>query len=475
MPGLYATLDSTVSALTAQSVAIDTTGKNLANVNNTNYSREVVNFGTLGTVQTAEGPESMGLTAESVTQLRSAVLDSQVRNADSQTAYYTAQQNGYQQAQSALGQTVSSATSSGSTDSTSDSGVGPAIDDFFNAFQSLAANPSDTGTRQALLQSASILTDRLQSTDASLSQVQSGLLSQATSDVSTANSLLTQIASLNDQIGQLEINAPGTAVDLRDQREGDLEQLAALMPVNVTEGANGEDTVTAAGSSGSPVTLVSGTSVTGPVTFDGVSAVSAGSPAATLSLSGGTIEGGISASTGGIQTLRDNLNQIASQLVTSVNALYNPTGSGNNFFNPSNTTAATISVDPSLTGTNVQAGAASAGSGDNSVALAIANLANNSFSTGSGDQFSGTFNNFYNSSVSGFGQTLAGVNDQVTNTATIQTMVGNQRSSVSGVNLDEEMSNLLMYQRSYQASSEVFQTVDSLLDTVVTTLGTLTT
>jgi flagellar hook-associated protein 1 FlgK len=474
MSGLYSTLDNTVSAMTAQSVAINVTGSNLANVNNANYSREVVNFGSQGTVETPTGPESMALTALSVTSARSAVLDSQVRDADSQASYYSTQQSAYQQAQAALGQTVSGTDSTSATTSTTDSGVGAALDDFFNSFQGLAANPTDSGAQQTVAQAASILTDRLQSTDANLAQVQSGITTQVSSDVGTANSLLSDVASLNQQIGRLEINAPGTAVQLRDQREGDLEQLAALMPVKVTEAANGEDTVTATGTGG-PVTLVSGASVSGPVTFDGVGTVSAGSPATTLSLSGGTIEGGITASNGGIQTLRDNLNQIASQLVTSVNALYNPTGTGNNFFNPANTTAATISVDPSLTGANVQAGAAGAGSGDNTVALAIANLANNSFSQGSGDQFSGTFDNFYNGSVSGFGETLSGVNDQVTNTATIQTMIGNQRSSVSGVNLDEEMSNLLMYQRSYQASSEVFQTVDSLLDTVVTSLGTLTT
>ena len=37
------------------------------------------------------------------------------------------------------------------------------------------------------------------------------------------------------------------------------------------------------------------------------------------------------------------------------------------------------------------------------------------------------------------------------------------------------MANLLKYQRAYQASAQVFQTVDSLLDTVVNSLGTITT
>ena len=233
------------------------------------------------------------------------------------------------------------------------------------------------------------------------------------------------------------------------------------------------DKVTATGASGNPVVLVNDTTVTGPVTSSG-SQISAGNPPTALSLASGSIQASIDASTQGVGSLRTSLNQLASQLVASVNSVYNPTGNGNNFFSASGTTAGTISIDPSAATGNIQAGA-SGNPGDNTIALGIANLANQQFSTGSGDQIDGTFSNYYDNAVSGFGQTLAGVNDQATDETNIQTLVTSQRASVSGVSLDEEMSNLLMYQRSYQASAQVFQTVDSLLDTVVNTLGVVTT
>ncbi|HZZ18179.1 MAG TPA: flagellar hook-associated protein FlgK [Opitutaceae bacterium] len=474
MSGLYSTLNASVTSLNAQSVAIDTTGKNLANVNSSTYSREVVNFGSLGTVVTPTGPESTGLTALGVEQIRSSVLDQQVMSADSQASYYTTQQSAYQQAQAGLGQTVSSADSTSATQASTDSGVGAALDDLFNAFQSLAANPTDTGTRQALLQSASILTDRLQSTDANLAQVQSGLNSQVTGDVTSANGLLTSIAQLNGQISRLEVGNPGSAVDLRDQRQADLEQLAAIMPIKSVEQANGTDQISSVDGSGNSVTLVSNATVTGALTFNSTtSQISAGSPSTVLALSSGSIQGALDASTGGIQTLRDNLNSLANQLVTSVNAVYNPTGTTGNFFTSTGTTAATISIDPTVTAANLKASDGGP-SGDNTVALGIANLANQTFSTAGSDKIDGTFDSFYAGTVSGFGQTLSGVNSQVADQNSIQTIVTNQRDAVSGVNLDEEMANLLKYQRSYQASAQVFQTVDSLLDTVITTLGTIT-
>src|SRR5471032_844420 len=108
MSGLFGSLNSSVNALNAQSLAVDTAGKNLANVNNPNYARQSVVFGDLGTVQTPTGPESMGLQALGVEQIRSAVLDGQVRNEASQAAFYQTQQSAYQQAQAGLGQTVSS-------------------------------------------------------------------------------------------------------------------------------------------------------------------------------------------------------------------------------------------------------------------------------------------------------------------------------------------------------------------------------
>jgi flagellar hook-associated protein 1 FlgK len=456
--------------MNVESLQINTSGTNLANVNNPNYAEETVNVGANGVIQTPYGAESSGLSAESVTSLRNALIDSQVRESSSSVSYYSTLQSAYQQAQSALGQTVSSSTATGTA--ATGSGLGSALTGFFNAFQSFATSPSSTGQQQQVVAAAGVLTDQIQSTDANLAQVQAGLASQATGDVTSANSLLTDIAGLNGQIAQYEAGKPGSAVSLRDQRESDLEQLAGLMPISVTENAAGESQVSATDASGNPVALVTNAKVTGPITLSG-GTVSAGSPSTALRLGSGSIQGSLDASSGALQALRDSLDQLSSQLVTSVNGVYNPTGTGQDFFDASGTTASTISLDPGLSASNLQAGSSGA-SGDNSLALGIANLANQVFSTGAGDQINGTLSNFYSSAVSGFGQSLASVNDQVTNETNIQNLVTSQRESASGVSLDQEMANLLMYQRSYQASGQVFQVVDSLIDTTINSLGTIT-
>ena len=55
--------------------------------------------------------------------------------------------------------------------------------------------------------------------------------------------------------------------------------------------------------------------------------------------------------------------------------------------------------------------------------------------------------------------------------ATIVTQITGERDSVSGVNLDEEMASLVMFQRAYEASARLLTTVDEMLDTLINRVG----
>jgi flagellar hook-associated protein 1 len=469
MSGLFASLNQSVQALTAQSRALEIAGKNLANVNNPDYARQRVMIGSMGEIMTPQGPESMGVTALSIQQLRDALLDQQVMRETSLSASYSSEQQAYQRAEAGLGQSIDSTQNSTGSSTTSDNGIAAGVDDLFNAFQSFAVSPTDSGQRQSLLQKASILTDRLQLADQRLTQVSTDLNTQVSTDVSTSNNLIQTIADLNGQIARFEINHPGAAVDLRDLRQADLEKLSAKMPVQLQVTSTGHTQLVSKDATGSNVVLVDNSTVKGTVAFTGTQ-ITAGSPATVLGLGSGSINGVLNARDGGIKTLRDNLDQLASQLVTSVNAAYNPTGSTGDFFNASGTTAGTIKLASGLTALSLKASDGGA-AGDNTVALAIAQLAGKSFSTTSGDTIDGTFGGFLSSAVSNLGQAVAGATARTTDQASIEQLVRTQRDGVSGVSLDEETADLLKFQRAFQASSRVFNTIDSLLDTVVNHLG----
>ncbi len=465
MSGLFSSLNASVKALSAQSRALETTGKNLANVNNATYSRQRVIFGDRGTVETPEGAESLGLEALGIQQLRDVLLDKQVIREIALTASTTAEQQTYQRTQASLGQTVGS--TSGANGSAG--GLGGAIDDFFNAFQSFASRPTDDGEKQTLLQKSAILSDRFNQTDSRLAQVQSDINSQIASDVTEANRLLAAIADLNKQIGRIEIGRPGTAIDLRDQRQAQLEALAAKIPVESRVANDGMINVVMKDASNADVILVNGPNTTGTVAFTGTT-FTGGASATVLAFSSGSVSGYLNARDGAVQTLRDQLDTLAAQMVTAVNAAYNPTSAvGFNFFDPAGLTAGTIEMDAALTSSSIRAGTGAAG--ENALALAVAAIANQVFSTGTGGLINGTIAKVYTGAASDLGQALSTVNTRLDDQTGLDKLVRTQRDSVSGVSLDEEMAELVRYQRAFQASSRVFNIIDDLLDVVVNRLG----
>jgi flagellar hook-associated protein 1 FlgK len=457
---LFTSLTNGASALNAQSYALQVTGKNIANVNNTNYSRETANIGAGTATATAIGYVSSNVQVQSVTQIRSAYLDQQVAQENSIVSALTTEQSALQQAEAGLGETISSGTT---TSASSGASLSSQLTGLFNAFQGLASNPTAPGAAQTVIQSATSFCDQLNQTDANLAQIQTGLNSQIQGTAGSINTLLTTISNLDTQIATYEGGQPGTAVDLRDQRQAAINSLAADMSFTSSTGSNGQLQISTTDANGNSVALVDGGTVSNTVAFNGTSLTAGG---ATLALTSGFVQGAINARDGGIQTLRNNLNALAKQVVTSVNAAYNPTGTTGNFFAAGGTTAATIALDPTLTSSTLKAGA-SGNAGDNTIALAVAALSNKAFSTGNGDSIDGTMTQFYANTVSAFGQTISDLNNQVENQTAVQTLVTSQQQSVSGVNIDEETTNLMMYQKAFQASSQFINVIDGLLSNLV--------
>jgi len=472
MSGLLGSLSVSVKALNAHSRAIDTAGRNLANVNNPNYARQRVVMGDRGTVMTPMGPQSLGMEARYLEHLRDRLLDQQTVREVSNTALLKAQQSGYERAQAALGQSISRAQDSSSINFSSGGfGISESITDFFNAFQSFAASPTDMGERQTLVQKAGILADRFNVTDERLAQLQGDLTSQINEDVAAVNRILSSIAQLNGEIGSLEINHPNAAVDLRDKRQALLEELAGKMSFETRPSTNspGQIEVYTSDGVGGEIQLVNRAVVYGTVAFSG-STLTAGATPTAVALSGGSIMGARDVRDVAVQDLRDQIDALASQLVTSVNAAYNPTNSTGDFFLASGTTAGSIAVASGVTPVTLKASDGGA-AGDNTIATAVAALAGQSFSVSGGDAIDGTFTQFYARSVTSLGQQLSSTNSRLLDQQNVEAMVRGQRDAVSGVSMDEEMADLLKYQRSYQASSRVITVIDDLLDTLINRTG----
>ncbi len=469
MLGLFGTLSLAARSLQTQMTGVEVSGQNLANVNTTGYSRQTVDIETSPEITTAIGPEGTGANVVAIQQAINTILNSQIQTQQSANGYWNSQQSALQDLQNSLDEFLNGTNNTTSTtngNSTSDTGLAGQLTTFFNAAQQLATSPTSIPARQNFVTQAQNLATMFNQIVSQTNSTRSTLDTSLSNDVDSANKLLTDIASLNKQIGIAQTTG-GTPNTLLDQREQDLENLAQLTNIQTSNGANNAIDVSIGGQ-----TLVSGSQLLDTLqTYDvggGQLLVQTATGGTPLTLTGGSIQGTIDARDGELATLQGNIYNLASNLMTQVNSIYSTGynlngGSGASLFFGTN--ASDITVNPSLAidPTLVQASSSPTAPGDNTVALQIANLASTTLS-GLNNQ---TFGSSYDQTVAGLGGALQNANTQVSNQASVTNMLQTQRSSVSGVNIDEEMTNLMGFQRAYEASAQLVTTVNQMMETVI--------
>lgn len=373
---------------------------------------------------------------------------------------------------------------SGSSTSTAGD-IGNDITEFFSSFSSLEAEPTDSSLRSSVLSAAQTLAADISSTAASLSQQRSSLDQSATSVVSQVNSLLTSLAAINQQI---EATSPDAdAGTLEDQRQEDLSQLSQLIGVNqVTTDHNGMALTLPSGqllvSDDTSYQITSGT-------VDGVTHFYLGTTDITSQLAqgGGSLGGDLTARDQDIPTTMDALDQLAYSISTQVNSLNNagvdangdtgtavtgsttgamtldifsppPTYASNVASGTTDVSGAALAMSVVMTDTSeIAAASTGQGTGDDSNAIAMANLSKSTFIDGK------TPSNYYSSLVSTLGSTISGVETENTAQNTSVTQLQTQVDSLSSVNLNDEASAMTLLERSYQSASQVFTILNTLM------------
>jgi flagellar hook-associated protein 1 FlgK len=290
---------------------------------------------------------------------------------------------------------------------------------------------------------------------------------EAAGTTSQVNALTGAIAQLNQQIMSTSPNAD--AGTLEDQRQQDLSQLSQLVGINqITTEHNGLAITTTSGqllvSEGTSYRLTSGM-------LNGVTNFFVGNTNITSQLASG---GG---SLGGILTARDqdipgalaSLDQLAYGISTAVNAQNNAgtdldgkTGTAADplyiFTQPTAVAGSAKTMSVGMTDPNqVAAAGAGDGTGDNSNAVAMASLASQSIVNGQ------TPTDYYSSFVTTLGATVSNVQTENTAQNASVTQLQTQNDALSGVNLNDEASSMTTLERSYQAASEVFAMLNTVM------------
>lgn len=502
MPGIFSSLNSAASALQTHSRSVQQTGKNIANVNTEGYTRQRLTTGTISSTNGEFRVESGALVALGAEQKRDIFIDRQIVNEIAYLETLDTQDFRLRQALANLGDNINRTGEAQFVDDLTESGGGlrGSIDKFFNSFEALSSRPNDATTRQVLYQSAEALVDNFQRVDSRFEIMQEELDSQLSVETDSFNQRLAELDQINREISRLEIGQPGAALDLRDKRQLKLEELAeyALIDSKEVPGSNGQIVVNIRSEDGDFVPLVEPGAGVQRIYFDDTNGsfrvLGSGD---TLDIESGRLPAVAEVRDVDVANIRADLDRLANTIATEVNELYyqefvpagaDPAVPEESFFQmptpppsvsgvPSTVTAGTIELYSEPSDVTVTAFTPLSAStlrttvtefqGANDLALAIADLGSAGMANLGGIKMS----EFSTRMVTELGQDIEEIQNRKSVQEDVKSILEQRRGEVGGVSMDEEVSNLVQYQRAFQASSRYFNVLSEMLETMINTMG----
>jgi flagellar hook-associated protein 1 FlgK len=451
MGGLSTSLLIGVQALEANQGALNATSNNIANANTPGYTREVAQFTETPVNQVNDQILGGGVSLTGLQSVRDELLNMQINQQTSAQSSVDTQSTSLQQVQTYF--------------TTTGGDIASALSSFSSSLAELSANSSNTAEQQSVLSSGQNLAQAFNTAANGLTTVQSAADTQVTQTVAQINTLTKQIASLNGQLWQLQASGQdgGTVQDQRDQA---VQQLSQLTGISITQSSNGETITTG---NGSP--LVMGSQSFSLQTTTGSNGtqqvIDSSGNNITSSIQGGQLGGAIEIRDQTIPSYLSQLNTLASQFAAAFNAAqaqgYTSSGAqGGTFFTVSNAAnaASTISVSNSA-----QVAVSSDGSsGSNGNVANLSSTLTNKLPSGQ------TAADAYASLVYQVGNDTSTASSNSTAIGDNLLSLTNQQGAISGVNIDEETTNLIKYQTAYEAAARIVSTVQA-LGTVTLDMG----
>jgi flagellar hook-associated protein 1 FlgK len=474
---LFSALNTANTALSAQQRAMEVAGQNVANVNTDGYSRQRVDMQSIGgtavpAIWSVDNNVGGGVDSDKLTRIRDAFLEAQARVKHSDVAALTVQDAAFSDIQQALREP-------------GDTGLQKMMTNMWAGWSDIANHTQDLGARSQLLQRSQTLVAGLHSTMGTLDQQWANSHDNVQTLLTDVNATAKQVALLNQSIlSATQANLPTN--ELQDKRDSLVLNLAKQIGATATRTDSGSYNVVVGG-----VTLVSGSNTITLAMTGATTAATATSSSPTIVTSpgnaavqvGGTAAGQLATMRTIIPGYEQQLNAIAGQLAGQVNgqhlkgfdlngqpgtALFDD-GAGD----PTKIDARNISVaindpkkvaaaslDPSTMG-----GAVSA---DNGNADALYQLRLGSLQPDG--SYAGA-DTSYRQMIVALGVQASSTSNNLATANVVSTQVDASRESVSGVNIDEEMTNMLQFQHAYAAAGKVVATIQSMMDELMNTVG----
>jgi flagellar hook-associated protein 1 FlgK len=462
----FSSLNTAVTGLAAAQRALDIAGQNIVNANTPGYSRQRVTLVSAGGATTAtfhSGNDANfgGVAVEDITRIRDVFLEATRAAAGARQAALTLQANASTSAQTLLAEP-------------GDTGLQAAIDGFFRSWQDLASSPTNTSNGSVVIQNGQKVASQLQYVGFGLSAEWDNAHANLVNVVAQANEAAAELAELNGQIASGTV-AGRPVNELMDKRDLLVRKLGELVGGNAVPGPDNTVSVTVNG-----ISIVSGTS-SQVFTLSGANDLgnaSASPPtimwdSTPVPVESGSAAGLLAILRTDLPDLRVGVDAVATSLRDAVNTVF-ATGftltgeSGELFFDGTDST--NLTVVP--TSPAQLAIAKDAGLVDGSIAGAIGDLAIDEKASVVLEGAESPSARWRNLTVA-LGVLVQSLKNAVIVQDSVVAAADDAVQSNAGVSLDEEMTNLLLFQRSFQAAARVITTIDEMMDTLVNRTGTV--
>jgi flagellar hook-associated protein 1 FlgK len=439
------------SSLFAHQQALAITSANLANANNPAYSRQIAVFGTTPPDNRATFTFGSGVAVQDILRIRNNVTDIQIRN--NNHSYYDAEKRATMLSQ------IESLFSE-----PSEYGLSNLMAQFFNSWDELALDPSSISLRTSVVQAGQMLSEKIESVHDGISNSKLDIRTEAREVTERINSIVKQLNTVNKQIYDASV-VNGNANDLIDTRDSLLEELSQYVNINVAIDEN----------------QVANVAIGGVFAVDGLHykqfkinqdsdtlSLYTDGDEAKANLSGGSLNGLLHLFNKELPEQLDTLDNLAITLMENVNAIHSqgysltdPSITGIDFF--SKYENGNLEINQDLVNDPFYLAISEDGnSGSNSLAIQIAELKDGNLLNGK------TLSENYSEFVSNVANEIRLQEQNVESFAIVLNQLQQTKIEHSGVSTDEEMMNVMKYQRSYDAAAKLITVADELMETLLT-------
>ncbi|MBU6145927.1 MAG: flagellar hook-associated protein FlgK [Paenibacillaceae bacterium] len=517
MPSTFGGIELSKRSLFAQQTALTTTGHNIANANTKGFSRQIVHMVASRPMEApglsrsqSPGMIGQGVEFDAVRRVREGFLDDQYASENKFYGEWTMRREIMDKIEIMLSES-------------GEGGLSSTMEGFWNAWQELSKEPDKVTSRTVILERAMTMTNAINHISQQLDNYASDMNENIRIKTEQINRHIATVANLNVQIFRVE-GLDQNANDLRDQRDNVIDELSKMINLTVQRNPNGYNV------SMGNIALVTGNTQGPPLDQNALLTayqnkdLSSGEMYGMLlgqqqiipyyqkhldALVKGIVEGEMTVTLprgavlpegtvlGGVTYSGPNRTLTADTIVTvkGLNELhrlgYPINGEqAKDFFTirPGFTqmSARSVTVNPEIFAnpklvsasmrTSVVDGVERVVPGNGDLAMLISNVRNNetTFSVegiGEAIQSDGSIDGFYRSLIGNIGVRGQEAKRQSDMQQVIVEQVDSRRQSMSGVSLDEEMSNMMKYQHAYNAAARLMTVYDELLDKVINGLG----